>query len=81
MESPQAKMKPIYIYVLTTQVSRVFEHREKKHISGSGDNAMFETVSKGWYMAMEDSYEALYLGEEKPNWNPGDKVKITLERL
>lgn len=68
-------------YVINTNVVRVFDKHERKYVSGTGYEALFENVFVGWYMALEGSHEALFMGMIKPTWKPGDKIKITLEKV
>jgi hypothetical protein len=34
----------------------------------------------GWYIRLEDSWEALFVGYEEPNITAGDRVKITITK-
>jgi len=69
------------IYSLSTTVLSVEEGFKTHHISGSGPDAVFEKESLGWFVHFEGSYEAIYLGDSRPNFNPGDKVKVTFEKV
>lgn len=68
-------------YVINTRVVRVFCHTERVYVSGSGPETVFTKKEIGWFMALEGSYEALYMGKIEPTWKPGDTVKITLEKI
>lgn len=64
---------------IKTKVKRVWEEFEKKYVSGMGPDAIFTEISKGWFVAFEGSYEALFFGHVEPNFKVGDKVKIRIE--
>jgi len=68
-------------YVVLATVKAVHEGTEVIGVGYSGGKVSFARKSSGWFVNFEHSHEALYLGEEKPELNPGDKVKITFERL
>ena len=45
------------------------------------DNVAQTRENLGWFMVLEDSREAIYVGEEKPEgWEIGDVIKITMEK-
>lgn len=68
-------------YTIPTRAVDVFEKTDRVYASGLGDKANFVEVSRGWFVLLEGSWEALYLGPEKPGLVAGDKVKITLEKV
>jgi hypothetical protein len=35
----------------------------------------------GWFVHFEGSHESIFLGQERPKFNPGDTVRITFERI
>lgn len=37
--------------------------------------------SKGWYMHLEGSHEAIYVGETDNGWKVGDEIRITFEKV
>lgn len=77
MESLKTKVK----YTIETTVLSVKEAKQRNWVSGTGADAQFEEASKGWYVHLDGSFEGLYLGVEKPELNPGDKIRITLEKI
>lgn len=77
MEPAQAKVK----YIFETTVLSIKQAKQKNWVSGTGENAKFEEVSMGWYVHLDGSFEGLYLGVEKPELNPGDEIRITLEKI
>jgi len=60
-------------------VTDIFERKVQKHKSGFGPNAIFDTDSIGWYLRFNDNF-SLYVGMEKPDVAPGDKLVMKLER-
>lgn len=40
-----------------------------------------EQIKGCWFVQFEGSWESLNFGVEEPQFNPGDKVKITFERI
>lgn len=52
-------------YVVYSKVLKVEEQKEPK---------------VGWFVHFEGSWESIFLGEEKPAFEPGDTVKITFEK-
>lgn len=65
--------------VFSATITRVFENKVRKHVSGSGPEAVFATDSAGWYVRISNEI-SLFCGMEKPDLNEGDKVTITLQR-
>jgi hypothetical protein len=60
---------------------RVIDCREyftERHQSGQGPSAVFVKVSLGWFVQLEGSHEALYLGRERPEIVSGDRVTVKL---
>lgn len=66
--------------ILTTVV-KVWEQHDKVHVTGTGSEAVFRKVSRGWFVQFAGSYESLFFGQEKPNLEEGDKVKISFEKI
>lgn len=69
------------VVYIETRVKRVWEQIEKVYVNGTGNSAVFESVSRGWFVAFQGSYEALFFGEERPEFQPGDRIKITFEKI
>ena len=80
MESPQAE---ITRYTINSRVVGLEEHFVPAYVIGSGvgKEAQFVSKSHGWFLFLEGSYEALHVGFEKPAFEKGDAVKITLEKI
>ena len=63
--------------------SRVKKIEQKKRIKRAwkvGDDVRTEEEDMGWFMLMEGSWEYLYVGDAKPNFDIGDDVTVTIER-
>jgi len=59
---------------------------EERHahlwISGTGQEAKFEKASKGFFLHLKGSYEALYVGTEPPtDIHEGDLVVVTIDKV
>lgn len=78
MESVEAPLR--MRYVINTKVVNIEEEFVPTYLSGFGDTALFENRSKGWFVYLEGSYEAIHVGAEKPELTKGDRVRITIER-
>ncbi len=59
-------------------VDQVEERFRSRYISGVGNTATFNKVSLGWFIHLRGSYEALYIGNERPELLQGDKVTISI---
>ena len=79
------KMTPI---VFRSRVVKL-ESRERvasgrildRNKSATADNVELRTEQLGWFLALEGSYEAVYVGKEKPEGlEIGDVIKITMEK-
>ena len=68
-------------YTFYARVLKVEEHFTKLYRSGLGDKAVFEDASQGWYMHLNGSHEMLYIGDIKPEIEPGDLVKIVVHKI
>jgi hypothetical protein len=60
-------------------VTRIFENKVRKHISGAGPDAVFTTDSAGWYIRLSDEI-SLFCGMTKPEFEVGETVLLTLKR-
>lgn len=72
--------KPLIRYVVQSKVVGVRELKSKQYLSGVGAAATFAEHSLGWYLYLEGSYEAIHMGAERPEFEPGDRVKISFEK-
>lgn len=76
MESAQAKIR----YIVETKVSSLKERFVDLYVSGFGSETVFRKESLGWFVFFVGSYEALSLGADKPDLEPGDKIIITIQK-
>lgn len=67
-------------YKFESEVSQVTERFKSVYQHGVGKEAVFTSVSVGWYVHLRDSYESFFVGYEKPNLLEGDIVTITIEK-
>jgi len=72
--------KPRVRYVTHSVVRGVDERFTQEWIVGVGKEAVFRQRSLGWFLYLGGSFEAIYVGAEKPEFNVGDQVKITFEK-
>lgn len=66
-------------YRFPATITDVFERKLQKHVSGFGPEAVFTTESRGWYVKINNQF-TIFLGAEKPQFRPGEKVDIALIR-
>lgn len=76
MESPKATI----VYVTYLTVGAVEEATTTVHIAGWGKDAIFKTQTVGWDVFWEEQIGGLRF-PEKPEFKPGDRIKITYERM
>lgn len=62
----------------SAKVQSVKENLSKKWIGGFGETARFDEVSKGWFVCLEGSHEAIYAGPSKPNIQVGDLANVSI---
>ena len=67
-------------YIMRTRVNEVNEVHRQEHVSGAGPEAVFRSVSRGWFLLLEGSYEALHVGFDKPELEPGDEIEIVIRK-
>lgn len=74
MESPSSYTIP------NVRVVGCQEHFTDVYKAGWGKDAVFSKVSLGWFLLLEGSHEALYLGRDQPALASGDCVSITIQK-
>lgn len=79
MESAETPVK--VRYAITTTVVRVYERTKEVYLGGIGKEAVFREESLGWFVHLFGSDESIFLGTEKPDFEAGDKIKITFEKV
>jgi hypothetical protein len=67
-------------YSLITKVKRV--ELRKQHIKSwkQGNDVQSEYKDIGWFVQFDGSWEALYFGQDMPDFKEGDEVRITFTR-
>lgn len=82
MEPAEAPLRKLKVNLtVVTEVVAIKEHFVDKYVSGVGDDAIFEQVSLGWFMYLKGSHEAIHIGSDGSWAVPGDRVKITFEKI
>lgn len=67
-------------YIIQTKVTEVREIFTRKWLSGYGSDAIFEQISRGWFVYFQGSYEALCVGTSQPDLKQGDPILISIEK-
>jgi hypothetical protein len=70
---------PVATIVLT--VAAVEERYNKVHVRGIGKETEFRDDSLGWFVKFAQHQIAIRVGDNKPDLGPGDRVRLTLERV
>jgi len=72
MESPKAEV------AFRAAVVAIEQKFTRRWHGGIGSNAIFSEDSLGWFVGLENSYEFLHVGYEKPNIEIGDIATIRI---
>lgn len=81
MESTEIIPPPeTIVYTIKTRVCNVEHRSERLHVGGFGQDATFRTAPIGWFVHFEGSWEAIYLGTEKPDLKSGDPIQIQIRK-
>jgi hypothetical protein len=67
-------------YRIKTKVKKVYQEEVRSNWRKTGEKTECDTKYGGWYVSLEGSYESLYLGDEKPVFEPGMDVYITISQ-
>lgn len=78
MEPAETPLERFRIYSTVTAVREI---KYQNWLSGAGPDAVFEEVSKGWFVFLKGSWEGLHVGKTPPALQPGDKILITIRKL
>ena len=66
-------------YKFNTSILKV-ERRERIVRSWlEADQVRYVREDMGWFITLEGSWEALYVGHEEPTLNPGQRVVVIIE--
>ncbi len=63
-------------YSLYTTVAEVFHYTPVCRVDRDGTE---HKNDQGWFVRLDGSYEAMFVGHEQPAMRPGDTVKLTIE--
>ena len=67
--------------VVLSEIVRIELRKQKRWVSGLGDKAIFQDHPLGYFMVLDGSHEAIFIGHDEPTFTQGDKIKITFERV
>lgn len=68
-------------FIIYSQVAKIEEKFTRMYDKGKGPEAMFVEASRGWFVHLEGSRESLFLGTERPPFEVGDCIKISIEKV
>lgn len=74
-------MKTIYVFqaCVTNVVEEIERFNWRKNMT---DNTVtHDQRSRGWFIALDGSHERIFIGQDKPNIQKGDTIKITMEKI
>ena len=66
-------------YVFHTHINQVKERRTAVRSRKIGDEIVVDYESLGWFLFVDGFPDSIGVGDAKPEWSPGQKVKITIE--
>lgn len=70
------------IYVFQALVTKVVEEIERFNWHKHEDGAVtHDQRSRGWFIALDGSHERIFIGQDKPDIQKGDTIKITMEKI
>lgn len=69
------------IYATHTRVASVEERIQILRAHKQGDDVVVEKANLGWFVRFEGSWESIFLGDTKPAFVVGDRVKISFEKV
>lgn len=74
-------IKTKMIYVIYDTVKEVRKVYKDVYAYGIGPDTEFEKVELGWYVSLYGSGESFCLGYAEPFLQPGDRIKISYEKV
>ena len=66
---------------LPCKVHSVEERFQTKYVRGVGASALFEQVSIGWFVILEDSHLAIRVGFDKPDLKRNDEIDLSITKV
>lgn len=66
--------------VIPTRVAELFEHQRHVRSTKIGNEVVSSYAKVGWFVRFEGSYEALFMGLDRPDLNVGDTVEIRIRK-
>jgi len=67
--------------VIFSRVVSIENRAQSEWVTGYGDKAVFRKIPLGYFMFLSGSYEAIHVGFDPPEFVPGDRIKITFEKV
>lgn len=68
-------------FVFETTVRKVDKIKRLQRAWKDGDEVKTQEVDLGYFAHFNGSWESIYLGHDKPLLQPGDTVRITIEKI
>lgn len=68
------------IVIRNVSVVRIEERFQSRYDYGHGKEAVFSSLSLGWYIVLKGSMEAMYAGDTRPNLLEGELVTVRIEK-
>lgn len=68
-------------YTIEAKALKVEECFETLRVDKVGDEVMTQKQSLGWFVHFQGSHESIFFGDAKPDFNAGDIVKISFQRV
>ena len=67
------------IVAFAAKIVSVEEKFERQYVSGFGPESVFRQVSRGWFVLLEGSNEAIFISKNRPDYaRVGDTVTVKL---
>jgi hypothetical protein len=70
--------KPVLCAEVT--VSRIYEHTEIVRGWKEANSTRFESINRGWFVALYELGVSIGVGTQRPDLSIGDKLILTLRR-
>lgn len=61
-------------------ITDIFERKVRKHISGAGQEARFNTGSEGWYIQI-DGAVSIFVGNERPEFEKDQAAVLSIRKV
>lgn len=68
-------------YVCEVVIEKIEERKQTVRAWKEGDEIKTETESTGWYITLAGSDASLFLGFEKPEFKPMERIQLILQSV